>query len=545
MKKINSFWLYIWFVVFFLLIIVSIFFRGFLLSSLPSSLNRDEAALAYNALTLKTLGVDEWGRKWPLALESFGDYKLIGYPAVLAVFFEIFKIHDWTVRAPSMLAGIGIIALSFMIGRKIFPAKLAWLFTTLVAITPVFLFYSRSAWEANLGFAYILWAYYLLFFHLHPMISFKRTLIALALTLMAVLTYNTPLILMPLIIGMMPFFTEKQFVKRSLFLVLGVVSICLVTYLQLKPLFAQKTNITIFSDPTIRAQWIEYRQDLPQSLSFVFGNQYFYWFKLMTQNFLASFSPKFLVSTGGAHPWHSLPEWGHIYMAVYFLALLELGALVFSFSKDIFKFATRQVVWKELKKKFQEHYVWLYFLIVSLLPAIVTVDAPHATRSLLYFWLLVLLATKGVWRVCLLIERASQKPNLSNWWLLAVVFWVSLDFSRYFYDYFKKYPSYADTTFQTGFSQVVEWIESTQKEKQVAVVDPTGFQYILLAWYLKLDPSYYLDNTVRQQADNIGFKYGERVGRYHFVVSEKDVSPEEKIVVIWDLNKKNWLVKNY
>jgi len=134
---------------------------------------------------------------------------------------------------------------------------------------------------------------------------------------------------------------------------------------------------------------------------------------------------------------------------------------------------------------------------------------------------------------------------LSNWWLLAVVFWVSLDFSRYFYDYFKKYPSYADTTFQTGFSQVVEWIESTQKEKQVAVVDPTGFQYILLAWYLKLDPSYYLDNTVRQQADNIGFKYGERVGRYHFVVSDKDVSPEEKIVVIWDLNKKNWLVKNY
>ncbi|KKU82941.1 MAG: hypothetical protein UY10_C0019G0001, partial [Microgenomates group bacterium GW2011_GWA2_47_8] len=53
------------------------------LGILPLALNRDEAALAYNAVLLAETGKDEWGRSWPLALQSFGDFKLIGYPAVL------------------------------------------------------------------------------------------------------------------------------------------------------------------------------------------------------------------------------------------------------------------------------------------------------------------------------------------------------------------------------------------------------------------------------------------------------------------------------
>ena len=46
-----------------LLTIFSGFIRLYRLTDVYSILNRDEAALGYNALILKTIGMDEWGRR--------------------------------------------------------------------------------------------------------------------------------------------------------------------------------------------------------------------------------------------------------------------------------------------------------------------------------------------------------------------------------------------------------------------------------------------------------------------------------------------------
>lgn len=545
MKQEQSIWLYFWFGLLGLLIGASIFFRGYLLSFLPGLLNRDEAALAYNAFSLKTTGLDEWGRTWPLALQSFGDYKLIGYPAVLVGFFQIFKVHDWTVRLPSMLAGIGIIVLSFMIGRKLFTQKLAWFFTGLVATAPVFLFYSRSAWEANLGLFYVLWACYLLFFHQQKMISVKRTLIAFALTIAAVLTYNTPLILMPLIVLVVPLFTDHQYIKRSIVVVLGILAICLSVYLFLRPVFVQKSSITVFTDPTIYAQWIDYRQTLSPQSQAILGNRYLFLSNVILKNFFLSFSPKFLVTQGGAHPWHSLPGWGHLYWSVAILAIAEFYFLLGSLLADFLRLMKKKSYWLEFRQNFKKDYIWLYLAFVSLLPAVVTVDAPHATRSLLFFWVLTLLAVRGVRRLSEFVSKQLKKQLYLDLLPLMVLLLIAFSFSQYFEQYFKNYPLQATEIFQTNFAEVVAWIEATHPDKPVAVVDPSGYQYILLAWYLKIDPGYYLANNIRQNPNGIGLRYGEKVGRYHFIVQEKDAIAEEKIILIWDTSKKHWLVKNF
>ena len=44
--------------------------------AVPGGLNRDEAALGYNAFSLLETGKDEWGKQWPIVFRSFGDYKL-------------------------------------------------------------------------------------------------------------------------------------------------------------------------------------------------------------------------------------------------------------------------------------------------------------------------------------------------------------------------------------------------------------------------------------------------------------------------------------
>ena len=70
-----------------LIVLLGAALRLFQLGSIPAILNRDEAALAYNGYLLSQTGKDEWGKIWPPTLESFGDYKLPGYPLILAILF--------------------------------------------------------------------------------------------------------------------------------------------------------------------------------------------------------------------------------------------------------------------------------------------------------------------------------------------------------------------------------------------------------------------------------------------------------------------------
>ena len=74
-------------------------------------------------------------------------------------------------------------------------------------------------------------------------------------------------------------------------------------------------------------------------------------------------------------------------------------------------------------------------------------------------------------------------------------------------------------------------------DKNIAVVDGGGYQYILTAWYLKMTPDQFYSTVVKQLPDRIGFRYGEQVGRYHFIVNLKDMSDDEHIAVMWEDNE--------
>ena len=152
-----------------LLFIITIF--GFILRFAwtgvgPGGLNRDEAALAYNGYLLSETGMDEWGRTYPVGLESFGDYKLIGYPLILSSLFQAIALADFSdlyVRFPSILAGSLLIPLAYIFSlRNGVSKKWSILFAFFIATTPIFIFYSRFAYEANVALTLFVSAYLLL-----------------------------------------------------------------------------------------------------------------------------------------------------------------------------------------------------------------------------------------------------------------------------------------------------------------------------------------------------------------------------------------------
>lgn len=527
-------------IILFFILIVGFFLRFWGADKNPSILNRDEAALGYNAFLLKELGVDEWNRPWPLALESFGDYKLVGYPAVLSVFFSLFGMSDLVVRLPSILAGTILIVIAYTYTQFLkMDSSFSLLAALSIAVAPFALFYSKMAYEANLALA-LFSASVLLLFSNSTLI---RTILGILCMLLAVITYNTPLLLIPLVMIILILYRGIANWKEWLLPVTMSLVIFGAMVIQLQPLTDQKSSITIFNDELSREQSINYRLGLPTPLQPILGNKYIFFLGRIVQNSIKSFSPKFLVIEGGQHPWHSLPDWGHIYSLTYLFALV--GIVITTIQ------AAGRVFYLFYNKKFNNVYdsslagsfagkrvTLLLLLIISLAPSVVTIDSPHATRSLYFLFLLHIFAMLGLYDCVVLLHNRFRTKDL--WkklegqllplYSLTLIFFVCL----YMYEYVSVYPQKQTVILKSGFDRVLEQVVQENSETEVAIVDEEGYHYILTAWYLKIEPEKYLETVVRQLPNQIGFRYGQQVDNFHFIAHKSDRSEKEKTLVYFD-----------
>jgi 4-amino-4-deoxy-L-arabinose transferase-like glycosyltransferase len=527
------------------LVVFSLIVRLVQLQSLPQILNRDEAALAYNAVLLKETGQDEWQQPWPLALESFGDYKLPGYVLTLVGLFHFLPQEDWVVRLPAVLAGVSLVPLAYWVAKNLgYDQKVALVAAALMAATPVFFFYSRMAFEALLALS--LWGltHALLFKQVEPRRQWMVDGTAILVALMASFTYNTPLLLLPFTILLLPIVRGLTQWQNWILPVLGLCLVFMAVSWLLLPLTSQKKGITLFSDETTLTNSITYRQSLPELVQPIIGHKYVYLAGLMAKNLAVSFSPSFLVTHGGAHPWHAQPGFSHLSWTVYALGLLGLVSVVrksLSLSTELFK--------QPSKKKKSEAKSWpltmtrplllLVLLVTSLAPSVITVDAPHATRSLPFLWWWIFVTIEGLllvgyWIKPKLVTKNDQLvPALTSLVLLTSF----LEFGWYSYNYFTRFATNQPDALRVGFNQAIQQVEQDYPDTPVAIVDGDGFHYILTAWYLRLSPAEYFATVIRQQPNTIGFRYGEKVANYHFIAQPTDrPKTNETVMLQWTDN---------
>jgi hypothetical protein len=277
---------------------------------------------------------------------------------------------------------------------------------------------------------------------------------------------------------------------------------------------------------------VAYRQQFSGWQQTVFGNRYLFFAGQMGERYLKSFSPQFLVFAQGGHPWHSIPGAGHLYVLVYGLALVGLG---YWLSESIRGQPDNPLITDEPPLRYKR---WLiYLLFVSLLPAVVTVDAPHATRSLLFFFLFQVLAVVGFKKIDRQVFYRRR-----HIWLWLVVILVAVESGDYLNRYFRDYPQ-QQAVLKPGLAPKLKVLEVNYPAQPVAVVDAEGYQYILLAWYLKLSPTEFFSTVIKQQPDRIGLQYGQQIGRYHFIAEEADRSSEEELLLTW--TGQEWQLKEF
>lgn len=190
-----------------LILLLAIIFRCFDFGTNPAGISDDEASHGYNAYSLLMTGKDEYGKAWPLLNRSFGTYasNLYTYMTILPV--KLLGLNAVSVRLVSLVSGMIIVILAIY---SLGPAA-----GFIVAISPVFVFYSRAAFEANLGLA-------LLFLGIVLAVR-KQLILSFLILSLSAYAYQVEKILAPIIILFIAIYYRKFTPLLSLLILVPLV----------------------------------------------------------------------------------------------------------------------------------------------------------------------------------------------------------------------------------------------------------------------------------------------------------------------------------
>ncbi|MBI2591006.1 MAG: glycosyltransferase family 39 protein [Candidatus Blackburnbacteria bacterium] len=107
----------------FLIFLLALFLRTWKLAGLPDGFHVDEVKAGWNAYSILKTGADDWGHKFPLYYNSFGDFRPTGYFYLTIPSILIFGLNEFAVRFPGALFGaLTVISMYFLV-RELAPRK--------------------------------------------------------------------------------------------------------------------------------------------------------------------------------------------------------------------------------------------------------------------------------------------------------------------------------------------------------------------------------------------------------------------------------------
>ncbi len=501
LKKIDSLWL-LFAVTFFFFVVLRFWY---VTQIAPSALNQDESAILLNARFIAEDGKDEYGTPFPIVFPSFGDAKLPGYIYTTAFLWQFLPL-DFIVRVPAFAASLFLPLLAARIIWLVTHNGLASFFTAVfLMLSPWTYHFGSVGFEAQLGLT-------LLFISLCLWLKRKATLswdlLGAFFLFFSCLTYNAPLIVAPGILAAI--IVYRGWNGASLRVAsFGLVALVLAVFLTFSA-SSQKSGIAFFQDASVLSDYPIYRAEFSGLFQKLLGNQWVYFAKIFITNIASSFSWRFLVQQGGSNPWHGIPHTGHLHFLIPLLSAIGLGTMI-------------RIVLAAVKMKNGRNFLKMLSLFAlggfSLLPAAITTDAPHATRSLFFFVLLSMLAG---WQLSLLFDlvaSASQKMwhfflylgggallfiGFFLWWCPAPTNWQS-----------------AHPFWYQGLEEALSQPEVLLAER-VYIKDPEGVLYTRVANYEKMSLREFLDSKKMSLPAPTGLHRGESLGKYVFVFDESD-----------------------
>ncbi|KKQ67261.1 MAG: hypothetical protein US86_C0001G0188 [Candidatus Daviesbacteria bacterium GW2011_GWA2_38_24] len=320
------------------LIFLGLTIRIFGISDLP--LYGDELTLVYDTFSVLKTGQDQTGKFFPVTF-PMGAGRPGGYIYFSIPFVAMFGPNALGVRALSLLSGIGIILLVYLLTKKLINAKVAQIAAVLIAISPWSINLSRGGYESH-------FALFLSLLGLYSYLLAKQKPLMLILSAFffgfAIHTYPTFKMTLPILVPLFILLVgdaKNTFFKRKLYSLAAASILIFFSLLSLMQTlnFGSETRfqqINIFTSPEF-VQKVTERVNKEREFStarnfikpFISNKVVEYSFYLI-ENYTKNLSPEFLFLRGDRNPRHNMSLMGGLYLAE--LLTVILGS-VFLLSK--------------------------------------------------------------------------------------------------------------------------------------------------------------------------------------------------------------------
>lgn len=478
--------------------------RLYQLGAFPNGLTWDEAAIGYNAFGIAHVHRDEWLERMPIVFRSFGDYKSPLLIYVTAFLFLFFSPSAFLIRLPIAISGIGLVVVSFFLTRVIlrrfagitdykrlhFLSLLSMLF---VAISPWAIHFSRIGFESML--AAFLVSCGCLFWLIARNKPYFWTLGAVSFAV-SLYAYHSAKVVVPLFVVVLLSVVSKDIsAARRWFL-----SSLIVTGVILIPLgyasFFGKANDRALST-TIMGK--------PQAV------------QLFISHLQSQFSPSYLIGGNDITYRHSTKEVGVLYPMEFGLLVIGVGSILLI---------------KELRKLW-----WIPVLyLISVVPAAIGLDVPHANRAILGLPWVQILAIIGCLNLFSHLRLPTKiKLNVSVPRVLGVaIICISL-YSCYLYlqIYKRTYSSAAALSeFGYGYEQLMEYVRAQESSvDKIYFTNNYGQAYIYLLLFKQLNPIQYRQGALANYSISTTPFLDARGHGNALVVGTKDDFPSDANLV--------------
>lgn len=469
------------------ILLLGLLLRAVFISSSPPSMYGDELTIALDAYSLLKTGHDQLGNLLPLTF-PMGAGRPAGYVYGSIPFVTIFGPTALGVRALSILSGLGVILLLYLIGKRLFSKGVGLVAAGVAAFSPWEISLSRGGFEAHFALFLSLLGIYLFMLAKEKPLLYIFSALSFGLTLHTYPTYKVNLLLfLPLLLW---FVNIRNILgDNKKYFLTGVLVLVILGILSLSQTFAggsetRFSEINIFSQGELKEK-LEQKINLerqitqvPENFAKYFHNKPVEYTKVFIENYLKSFSIDFLILHGDRNPRHNMATMGQIYFIE--IILIFVGFLKF---------------WQKQKK------IVLFLIFWILLAPIPTavVDLPHALRSSFMLPPLIIFSSLGL--VTILNYRNLLVTSLVFFLLLVqFVFFIQ---KLYFlapgeYSNFWAYPAKLASEIATLNKEKYDFVILSDK------IDAIEFAYPV---YTKVDPKIVIDqNTSKARLINYPMK---------------------------------------
>lgn len=467
----------------FVAIIISISFlvRFLFLDIVPSGYNWDEVAYSYNAYSLKLTGMDEYGVKNPLFLQSFGDYKPALLSYILALPLSIFNPSIVLFRVTMILISIiGLLSWYGIVNKLTNNINFSFLSTIFLSLTPWHIHYSRAVMDPMLSLSFLLVGVYL--WLLKGKASLVSRLFGSVSLFLSMYTYNSARFFIPvLFILLFIYFLSKggqlklsgylKEVKRNwlsyLFVSVGMVMVLASTIFTSAGIRAKDVFFPSTDNFTNQINERLYRTavlDVPYKRAF--NNKATIFTYSFLEKYLSHFSTEYLFFGNNLGARHGFGR--HSNLLIFFLPFLIIG-LSGSFSKE--------------KKTSRFFLIWL---LIAPLGSALTTDVPHSGRTLIVLPAIIYLTTDGFFQFLSFFKKKRMIQFSVGAFLLLL---FSYNFLLYFNDLYIFYPEESEVAWQGHLEEVSKEIYDLRGDyERIYFSDGETNFYIFYAFYNLIHP---------------------------------------------------------